>query len=195
MSLAARLRCFRRSFLRHRSHVRARRWSWRAAATNRALVRSPSIPTRSAALGSSDFALAGLRALISAALSESRLARVRATTSGDAVTPRLSRTLVSIALVASARADCRSSTAFASATANASAVARASSLAFSSVAPRSFWRRRLSPDCTHVRTGLLLDRHPPDPPEKQPEDASTRKERWAVPTQNSAKGIPRGWTG
>ena len=46
--------------------------------------------------------MAGLRVLISAALSESRLVRVRATTSGDAVSPRLSRTLVSIVLVASA---------------------------------------------------------------------------------------------
>eukprot|EP00964_Phaeocystis_antarctica_P015075 scaffold8315_cov54-Phaeocystis_antarctica.AAC.4 len=112
MSLAARLRCLRRSFLflRLRSHVRARRWSRRAAATNRA-ARSPSVRGRSAALVSSDFALAGLRARISAALSQSRLARARATTPGDAVLPRLSRTLVSIALVASGRADCRSRTA------------------------------------------------------------------------------------
>ena len=33
MILAARLRCLRRSFLRHRSHARACRWSRRAAAT------------------------------------------------------------------------------------------------------------------------------------------------------------------
>ena len=114
MRLAARLRCLRRAFLRHRSHARTHRWRRRAASNRGSLVRSPSIRTRSAALGSSRFAFAGLRARISVVLSKSRLARARATTSGDAVPPRLSRTLVSMALVASARADCRSSTAFAS---------------------------------------------------------------------------------
>ena len=60
MSFAARLRCLRRSFLRHRSHVRAHRWSRRAAAS-RASVRSPSVRSRSAALRSSGLALTGLR--------------------------------------------------------------------------------------------------------------------------------------
>ena len=87
MRLAARLRCLRCSFLRLLSQVRARCWRRRAA--NRA-VRCPSVRSRSAAVRSSGFALADLRARISAALSESRLARVRATTSGDAVPPRLS---------------------------------------------------------------------------------------------------------
>jgi hypothetical protein len=96
------------------------------------------------ALGSPGFALADLRALISAALSESRLARVRATTSGDAFPPRLSSTLVSIALVASARLDCLSSTASASTTTAASAAASASSFALFSAALASFCKRRLS---------------------------------------------------
>ena len=88
--------------------------------------------------------LSCLRALLSSALSESRLARTRLTTSGDAVLPRLAKTLVSIALVASGRADCRSRTALSSSMANDSAATRASSLALFSVALRSFWMRRLS---------------------------------------------------
>ena len=144
MSFPAQLRCLRRSFLRLRSHARARRWSRRAAAASRIFV-TPSVRSRSAALGSIGVALAaGLRARISVALSKSRLARARATTSGDALPPRLSRTLVSIALVASGRADCRSSTASASATAAASAAARASPCALFSAALASFCKRRLS---------------------------------------------------
>ena len=49
-----------------------------------------------------------------------------------------------MALVASGRADCRSSTAFASATAADSEAARASSFAFFSTALASFYKRRLS---------------------------------------------------
>eukprot|EP00964_Phaeocystis_antarctica_P163621 scaffold140113_cov127-Phaeocystis_antarctica.AAC.2 len=85
-----------------------------------------------------------LRAALSATLSASRWARTRVTTSGDAALPRLTKTLVSTALVASARADCRSRTEFASAMATASAAARAASFALSSVAFKPSRRRRFS---------------------------------------------------
>eukprot|EP00964_Phaeocystis_antarctica_P031724 scaffold17938_cov61-Phaeocystis_antarctica.AAC.1 len=197
MRLAARLRFLRRAFLRQRSHARTRRWRMRAA-VGRASTRSTRRHIRSVR-SRPGLALTGLRAILSPALSESRLARTCATTSGDAALSRLAKTLVSIALVASDRATCRSSTAFASAMAAASAAALASSFALFSVVLRSFRRRRLSLGKSLGRLlveelgcGSTIALFAAAPPRKGSEDASRPAVLWNSP-QNNATGIPTGW--